>query len=1116
MASFYGNIKNNSRSSFIFDRIYSSRCEMEKALYETKDANGAIAGDGVFINRYVLINYGYAVNGTYTLVYLTSDENCEINASNYGEYYYIQDSSIHPQYYNKEKNKYYLPANVYAQSNDIRPWEVAQNTTEYYKKEIFVNRFDSNLNENIYYKTNRENDRKKYYASFDHTVWQKIYSDNQEKYILVAELNSDAPTYELITDAPGSMDGAPHFDLSLSSELNYVYHVPKNWNIILNEYDPKEDYSDNTINTYWYYENDLIDADKTFKFKEEYPFINKEGFNPNTHIIKPVQDEGFHLVETKSGMEYTIHQYRPIQLTVDTYAKNRYFILTTQPQKIVENNQENPHVFSKHNDYFISDKNDPIIFISCPLNKISDGLYAPLLEKTNDQAYYYVENIDHAFTLSLTDYNPSIKYYELTTLKYNDIYQKAPDKDTKRLDILLPSIGNAVATMYDFIYGKPRYKEHNIIGYTTTEKLKNYDQQDFASYEIQNSQYNLKTEEVNDLVVPVYMTNTGELYKYIKYQYFDNFIEVNRGQFLIFGKQYNADINTLSQVPEESQLDAEIPVYQNIDNILGYTSQNSLISYESTDNDNVKILNETFYLTDEEINSLSPELVPGYFDIPVYAIKDQNQRPYNEEKLLNTFVAPYDALDENTDISMGWALDALKKYMSELRYLANGNNSTNALGLQSDWTLDDDQSFGYIYHKPDIITAFIPTTDDTVVAGKSYYQKTYDSDVTSINYGVESFILANNNTITNPASNSLYEIPATMLKNAETDTYRPEDVIGYIDRATYNVWLDQYQSNIETDYYSGEGESKYYYDLTQEQAESLQKYQDDTHIITIKKSNIEFNYNVNNDPYFIYDGNRYVKAYQTIGTYFFNPLLTSQYINPNKHCNCYFDDYQQITVQNGQIIQRKYRFISKGSLDDNIWLVANNKRIEKFYIVIGGDTSELEIKSDSNGDFISEAIEYLSRQDLINYLVDQRTIMHVPTRLQDTMYEQVEIENEDMFNNNKTDYYTYENGIYTQCDENSEYDNLTQYYIFIGVELPAEPTVEVISVYSEQYDYKDRFSPPLDYAQYVTIIEQIELTDTAWQSQRNNGIKYYLRSYKPVAQIDYEINTIWNSINIDD
>jgi hypothetical protein len=45
--SFYGNISNAGKSNLTFDKIYSSRKQME--------AN--IKTDGVFVNRFVLIEY---------------------------------------------------------------------------------------------------------------------------------------------------------------------------------------------------------------------------------------------------------------------------------------------------------------------------------------------------------------------------------------------------------------------------------------------------------------------------------------------------------------------------------------------------------------------------------------------------------------------------------------------------------------------------------------------------------------------------------------------------------------------------------------------------------------------------------------------------------------------------------------------------------------------------------------------------------------------------------------------------------------------------------------------------------------------------------------------------
>ena len=44
---FYGNITNTNKTSFVFDRIYPNRVEMD---------NNATS-DGIFIGRYVLVDY---------------------------------------------------------------------------------------------------------------------------------------------------------------------------------------------------------------------------------------------------------------------------------------------------------------------------------------------------------------------------------------------------------------------------------------------------------------------------------------------------------------------------------------------------------------------------------------------------------------------------------------------------------------------------------------------------------------------------------------------------------------------------------------------------------------------------------------------------------------------------------------------------------------------------------------------------------------------------------------------------------------------------------------------------------------------------------------------------
>ena len=1158
MASFYGNIKNNSRSSFIFDRIYNSRSQMEDALNNNIDPDTQqVIGDGVFINRYVLVNYSYSAEGAYVLI-----KKSQVNASNYDQYYYAVDDSNHTEYYDELTKKYYLPGNVYAKSNDVRQWEnEAEVTSDYYQKTHFIDRFDINFHENPYYQKNRELDAGKYFASYDHTVWQKIYSDNQEKYILVAELNAEAPTFELITDAPDAMGGAPHFDLSLSSELNYVYHVPKNWGIMLNTYNPdilneemqqkiadldRDDFSsDNEYNeavgnirahpeqlhTYWYYEQDLLNKDKTFDIKEEYPFFNKRGFDKSVHVIKPVNEEGINLVDTKSLMEYPQHQYRPIELTIDTYVPNRYFELNTEAINEFASDEEEFDI-NKH--YFIAKNDDEIIklYKTCPLKRDYDGKkYLPAIQMVQQEEKIYVSD-ENPFVLATGDFkyneDKTSTYYELTTVPIGEGERSLiHDKDTKRLDIYLPSIGNAIATLHDSIYGKPRYESRNIIGYTNKDILSNYNQSDFGGYEIERSQYSLEQEEVEELRIPVYNKYTGDLEGYITYKTFIEKYELNPdSKYVMLGNTY--DVYPIYENSDNSfepigEISWDIPVYQLIDNIVGYTTADNTLLYTKDDEGPYKIENDRYNLTEDDINNLSPEMIPGSYDIPVYAYDNMNIRPYDDNKLFGTFAPPYDNITEEDNVSMGWALDTLKKYISELRYLSNGKNGElgNGLGLQSDWTLDDDQLFGYIYHKPDIITSFINSNDTRFIADKIYYEKKIDDNNQSNTYGYEFFeevdVSKVDQETNNPSTLNLYEIPKTMTKNVETDFYREENIAGYVDSTEIAAFDEIYYENnkyfqeainmhnpnliyykrientfVEEDfenldmneiYYNEVTElnrifiiNNLYYYISNEQINNLQKYAD------TKKTNevirLQTNFILGSGVYFIRNGSRYVQAYKTIGSYTFQPITPDQYANK---CLCYFDRHQEIVVDNHQIIQRKYRFNSYGDTDANIYLTTGSfydgvsefadKRIQQFNIVIdASNMSEEEIKEfPMNDDFDIKIIENMSRRELVDYLLDNE-VDHIFT---------------------------------IQTDDGD-------------INLPYA-TVEILKVFNEDFSiYKNRNNNPFDFNQYVANTQQVNLDEEYWNKTRQNGVIYYLRDFKPVAQIDYEINTIWNSVSTDD
>ena len=190
--SLYGNVKKVGSSTFQFDRQYNTRSAMDNAA----------ATDGVYIGRYVLVEYGQrwvdteGKNIDYTLI------------ENQG----------------------------------------AARLEGVVQSESFTN--------------NANTDLQKYGATYDSTVWQKIYSDGTDKYIMVAELNAVTPRIEFIQEKPylyrapqegeqqtdgiyyGTIDtngylvnavevkGAveefkkPSFDLGLDTELSYLLHLP--------------------------------------------------------------------------------------------------------------------------------------------------------------------------------------------------------------------------------------------------------------------------------------------------------------------------------------------------------------------------------------------------------------------------------------------------------------------------------------------------------------------------------------------------------------------------------------------------------------------------------------------------------------------------------------------------------------------------------------------------------------------------------------------------------------------------------------------------------------------------------------------------------------------------
>ena len=261
--SLYGNIKKVDSSVFQFDKIYSSRVDLE----DNEDS------DGVYTGRYVLIEYGQRWINTQ----LEPNENTE-----YGD--------------------------TYATINGIR------------------------VKERLEYRTNANKDLSRFGAIYDSTVWQKIYFQGRDKYIMVAELNAIAPKLDMqqhkpITYVKNNSESEPkngvlvgkynedtndleivrltnatekynegYFDNAMDTEISYLLHYPSNLQIEAG--DNTINYNQNGFNAIYSYGE--VEGPSTIalvpKVKDDYTILREEDQvtpqkDPNGHYLAELKHD---------------------------------------------------------------------------------------------------------------------------------------------------------------------------------------------------------------------------------------------------------------------------------------------------------------------------------------------------------------------------------------------------------------------------------------------------------------------------------------------------------------------------------------------------------------------------------------------------------------------------------------------------------------------------------------------------------------------------------------------------------------------------------------------------------------------------------------------------------
>lgn len=368
---FYGNITNATKTTLTFDKTFPNRKAMDDGLlqeggddifigrYVLVDYSmGSIGGN--YTRVYQHGNYFYfsatifgesdnsMVLQSEKPYYWTNPETgiTEINPERKAQIYYVYDNKNNKLYETEDEDA----ANAYLESNEeatrieivnkyagyIFMWEpvytLNQKTGEIswwvcdgfqlYEDKAGTRRAASFTamteapNDTDSYYTNFAIDRAAYQTNnngigrgYDSTVWQKVYTSDGEKYVMIAELNSVVPSFGITADPPSLEPLAPHFDAD-STNVFYRLHVQPSWGFRVGKTEDLEaqpsDTHVNEVGARWDSNLKTIDWQYNYDYDGAI-YYNKDGFDSAYRIEKEnnIPDEIKVTPTGSSGYLYT-------------------------------------------------------------------------------------------------------------------------------------------------------------------------------------------------------------------------------------------------------------------------------------------------------------------------------------------------------------------------------------------------------------------------------------------------------------------------------------------------------------------------------------------------------------------------------------------------------------------------------------------------------------------------------------------------------------------------------------------------------------------------------------------------------------------------------------------
>lgn len=427
---FYGNISNTAKSSFQFDRIYSSRTAMENLDYN----------DGVYVGRYVLVEYDKALSQLdYKEVYRSStDTNVKflytsVNCEESTKIRYTENTAINPDdiiYGVTEGTLVFVD-----EATVLNPGQKGGPFT-YYVCNGYDGQFATfeEIEDDNTYAQNYHMDRISFPDSkrgYDSTVWQKTFVNGAEKYVMVAELNTVVPTFDITADAPSTTPITPHFD-ERSTDVYYKLHWQPQWGFRIAAGGEKQLFT---------------------------PVLDKNGDPTTIYLKDPVSGVRSSITETRTTED-------------DLYFPSDATTIWERREYDADTGEEKTTYYDANIQQWLTQPGEK--------PEVPAAIYWNAAGFNPDEIHYSADLLNSNEDEYNKDYQPYLEGYwtdedKITILpsgRSGHTYEthgaereRGPVNvypDTQELSVMLPSIGNSIAQLWDIVYG----------GRATSDKIK--------------------------------------------------------------------------------------------------------------------------------------------------------------------------------------------------------------------------------------------------------------------------------------------------------------------------------------------------------------------------------------------------------------------------------------------------------------------------------------------------------------------------------------------------------------------------------------------------------------------------------------------------------------------